>query len=255
MSVACWPAGPMSIFPSHDPGSVGSDAVIEPAGVRVVVHGVRHSYRSRQGSVPVLDGLDLTVPAGGYTSLSGPSGAGKTTLLSLLGGLERPRSGSVIVGDVDLKDLDRDGLAAFRSRTVGFVFQHFGLLETLSARENVEFACMLGGLGHAERRRRSDGLLDAVRLADRGDHRPAALSGGERQRVAIARAMANEPALILADEPTGNLDEASAISVIELLESLRRDRGVTLVVVTHHRELAARATDRFVLEAGRLQAR
>jgi putative ABC transport system ATP-binding protein len=246
---------PMSSFSSQDlaPAS-GSTPAMEAAGVRIRVTDLRHSYRTRRGAIAVLDGIDLTVPAGGYASLSGPSGAGKTTLLSLLGGLERPQTGSVVVGDVDLRTMDRDGLAAFRSRTVGFVFQHFGLLETLSARENIEFACMLGGSPRAERRRRADELLAAVRLADRGDHRPSALSGGERQRVAIARAIANEPALILADEPTGNLDERSATSVVELLESLRLERGMTLVVVTHHAELAARATDRFALAGGRLQA-
>jgi putative ABC transport system ATP-binding protein len=149
--------------------------------------------------------------------------------------------------------LSRDALAAFRRRTVGFVFQHFGLLETLSARENVELACMLAGASRSARRRRAEDLLEAVGLAARAEHRPAALSGGERQRVAIARSMANDPALILADEPTGNLDEGSAAAVVDLLESLRRDRGITLVMVTHHRELAARAVDRWALEDGRLR--
>ena len=223
-----------------------------PGGVAVQVRDLRHTYRTPNGPLDVLQGVDLRIPAGGYASLSGPSGSGKTTLLSLLGALERPQLGSIDVGGVDLATLDRGGLAAFRCHTVGFVFQHFGLLEDLSARENVELACMLGGRGRAGRRRRADGLLDAVGLGPRAEHRPAALSGGERQRVAIARSLANDPSLILADEPTGNLDEGSSAAVIDLLEALRRDRAMTLVVVTHRGELAARAVDRYVLAAGRL---
>jgi putative ABC transport system ATP-binding protein len=201
----------------------------------------------------VMEGIDLDIMAGDYVALSGPSGAGKSTLLSLLGGLERPVTGRISVGDVDVTGLAGDGLAAYRRSTVGFVFQHFGLLETLSARENVEIACALAGLSRARRRQRAGDLLDAVGLSDRATHRPGALSGGERQRVALARALANRPRLVLADEPTGNLDEASAFRVIGLLETLQEQWGYTLIVVTHNRSVAARARARLALEAGRLK--
>jgi putative ABC transport system ATP-binding protein len=246
---------PMPTPPAQDTAGSGVRAPEGRAGVAVAVESLGHVYRTPHGPLPVLDGLDLTLPAGGYASFSGPSGSGKTTLLSLIGGLERPQSGSIVVGGVDLRSLDRDGLAAFRCKTVGFVFQHFGLLDTLSARENVEFACMLAGSARHERRRHADELLAAVGLGGRADHRPAALSGGERQRVAIARSLANDPALILADEPTGNLDDDAADAVIELLEALRRARRMTLVVVTHRRDLAGRAVDRFELVGGRLERR
>jgi putative ABC transport system ATP-binding protein len=226
--------------------------VAGPHGVEIQVRDLRHAYRARGPTITVLDGLELSVPPGGYASLSGPSGAGKTTLLSLLGGLESPQSGSVVVGGADLGRMSRDDLAAYRRGTVGFVFQHFGLIETLSARENVEFARALASRRRAGRSARAHDLLRAVGMDERVLHRPGELSGGERQRVAIARALANDPALLLADEPTGNLDEASSIAVIELLEALRRERGVTLVIVTHHRELAARAEDRYAFAGGRL---
>jgi putative ABC transport system ATP-binding protein len=223
-----------------------------PRGVAIDVRDLRHAYRTRGRTITVLDGLHLSVPAGGYASLSGPSGVGKTTLLSLLGGLEPPQSGSLMVGGADLRRMSRDQLAAYRRRTIGFVFQHFGLIETLSARENVEFARALASPHRPGRSRHANDLLRAVGIGDRTLHRPAELSGGERQRVAIARALANDPGLVLADEPTGNLDETSSIAVIELLEALRVERGVTLVVVTHHRELASRADDRYAFAGGRL---
>jgi putative ABC transport system ATP-binding protein len=206
------------------------------SGAEVRLRGVGHRY----GAVSVLDGLDLDVPAGGY--------------LALIGGLERPQSGSVVVGGRDLGSLAGDGLAEFRRRTIGFVFQHFGLLDTLTAFENVELAMALDGIGRAERRARAGDLLDAVRLGERSSHRPAALSGGERQRVAIARALANRPRLILADEPTGNLDVPAAQAVLDLLAALRTERGCTLVVVTHNPEVARRADVVCELADGRLRA-
>ena len=160
-------------------------------------------------TVTVLDGLDLDVDAGGYVALVGASGAGKSTLLSVIGGLEPAQAGSVVIGGQDLAGLSRTELATFRRETVGFVFQHFGLLEALTAAENIELACSLARVAPAARRTRVRDLLDAVDLADRARHRPVELSGGERQRVAIARALANGPSLVLADEPTGNLDDAS----------------------------------------------
>ncbi len=212
-----------------------------------------HSYRRRGGELPVLRGVSLDIAEGEHVSLVGASGSGKTTLLSLLGGLERPQQGQVVVSGHDLRNLSGDGLAAFRRQTVGFVFQHFGLLEALTALENVELALTLNGAeGPRRRRRKAVGLLERVGLAGRLEHRPAQLSGGERQRVAIARAIANEPRLILADEPTGDLDEATAERVSGLLEEVRAERRCTLVVVTHQRYLAERAGRRFALTGGML---
>ncbi|HXM59170.1 MAG TPA: ABC transporter ATP-binding protein [Candidatus Dormibacteraeota bacterium] len=219
------------------------------SGAEVRLRGVGHRYRT----VNVLDGLDLDVPAGGYLALMGASGAGKSTALALIGGLERPQRGSVVVGGQELAELAGDALAEFRRRTIGFVFQHFGLLDTLTALENVELAMALDGIGRTERRARARDLLDAVRLSGRSDHRPAALSGGERQRVAIARALANRPRLILADEPTGNLDLPAARAVLDLLAALRAERGCTLLVVTHNPEVAGRADAACELAGGRLR--
>jgi putative ABC transport system ATP-binding protein len=175
----------------------------------------------------------------------GPSGSGKTTLLSILGGLERPQTGVVEVAGHDLGRCSHSGLAAYRLKTVGFVFQHFGLLETATALENVELALSLDRCKRRYRRRRAAELLARVGLSERLSHPPIELSGGERQRVGIARAIANDPQLILADEPTGNLDGANARIVIELLEELRATHGCTLVVATHDTALAERA-DRLI---------
>ena len=201
--------------------------------------------------MPVLDDLDLDVPAGGYVALVGASGAGKTTLLALLGGLERVQSGTLTVGQHDVAALTGDALAAYRRLTVGFVFQHFGLLDALTAAENVELAAVLAGERPSRRRERARALLDAVGMTPRASHRPGALSGGERQRVAIARALVNSPRLVLADEPTGNLDEDTSVEVFRLLESLQEDRGCTLLVVTHDRAIARRAEHVVTLDHGR----
>ena len=226
---------------------------MEPmAGVAIDVRDLTHGYETPRGPLRVLDAVSLSLPAGGYGAVTGSSGAGKTTLLAVLGGLERPDAGQVLVGGQDVAALRGDDLAAYRRTTVGFVFQHFGLLDTLTAAENVELACTLAGVAPGRRKARAAELLDAVGLAPRARHRPAALSGGERQRVAIARAMANAPALLLADEPTGNLDTESAERVVHLLETLRDEHGCTLVVVTHAADLAARAECRFGLERGAL---
>ncbi len=234
----------------------------QPGGVDVSVRGLTHRYRPGRrarrpagdgaGRVTVLEDLDLHLPAGGYATLVGRSGAGKSTLLAVLGGLEPMQEGLASVGGVDLAELAGDELASYRRATVGFVFQHFGLIATLSARENIELASVLAHKGRAGRRHLSDELLEAVGLADRAEHKPTELSGGERQRVAIARALANSPRLILADEPTGNLDEDAAVRVIELLERLHTERGCTLVVVTHNRLLAGRAPRRLAFSKGRL---
>ena len=219
-----------------------------PAAVQV--ESLRHTYVRRGSEVEVLRGVTLEVEQGGYASLIGPSGSGKTTLLSLIGGLEHPQSGRVTVAGHDLSALAGDRLAEFRRSSVGFVFQHFGLLEALNALENLELTLTFSGVSRPERRRRAVELLEQVGLADRISHRPFELSGGERQRVAIARALSNRPQLILADEPTGNLDDDTAIAVIGLLESLPSEHGCTLMVVTHNRSLAARAGLRLALVSG-----
>ena len=222
-----------------------SDAAVE-------VEDLSHRYVRRERTLRVLRDVNLVMKRGSYVSLVGSSGSGKSTLLSLLGGLEKPQGGRVVVAGENLASLNGDELAYFRRTVVGFVFQHFGLLEALTALENVELALMLNGVGRSERTRRATSLLGDVGLADRTSHRPHELSGGERQRVAIARAIANEPLLILADEPTGNLDGEAAHSVAELLSSLRRERGCTLLVVTHNPAIAALADTHLALVNGHL---
>ncbi|CAN5547368.1 ABC transporter ATP-binding protein [soil metagenome] len=223
------------------------------AGVRA--RGIGHRYQATSGPLTVLDDVDLDVAPGEHVAVVGRSGSGKSTLLSLLGGLEPPQVGHLSVGGHDLEALAGDDLAAFRRETVGFVFQHFGLLEALTAEENVELAGTLSRTGRAARRRRARDLLGAVGLADRLDHRPAALSGGERQRVAMARALANEPELVLADEPTGNLDDESAAVVGDLLARLPGEHGCTVIVVAHDDALARGADRRLALRDGRLERR
>ncbi|MEO8899646.1 MAG: ABC transporter ATP-binding protein [Candidatus Dormibacter sp.] len=198
----------------------------------------------------MLRGVNLDIPPGGHVALQGPSGAGKSTLMSLLGGLERPLGGELSVGAHDMRGLRGRELARYRRCVVGFVFQHFGLVEVLSARENVMLALSLSGVPAGSRRVRADGALASVGLGDRATHRPSALSGGERQRVAIARAIVNNPRLILADEPTGNLDDEVAEVVLDLLDDVRGATGCTLVVVTHSEAVAARADWRLHLRDG-----
>jgi len=200
--------------------------------------------------VEALHDVELDIQAGGYVALMGPSGAGKSTLLSLIGGLERSQWGTLTVGQHNLRELGVDELAAYRRTTIGFIFQHFGLLDLLSARENIELAASLSASAKPGPQARD--LLEEVGLLDRAEHRPGHLSGGERQRVAIARALVNDPSLILADEPTGNLDAGSAMRVLDLLERVHRERGCTLLIVTHNEAVAQRAEQRFRLDAGRL---
>ena len=194
----------------------------------------------------------MELEPGGYAAVTGVSGAGKSTLLAILGGLEPVQQGRVLVAGVDVSRLGGGELARFRRQRIGFVFQDFGLLTMLSARENVEVALALARVPRGDRRKQADRLLAEVGLGDRATHRPARLSGGELQRVAMARALANHPQVLLADEPTGNLDEGSAGWVMDLLERMREERGCTLVVITHNPELAARADHRLRLARGRL---
>jgi putative ABC transport system ATP-binding protein len=223
-------------------------------GASVRIRGLEHEYGRGSRRLQVLRGIDLDIEPGGHLALTGPSGAGKSTLLALVGGLERPQRGRLSVDGEDLATLRGDALSGYRRRTVGFVFQHFGLVQVLTARENLELALALSGLPRTRRTARADELLRAVGLGDRADHRPAQLSGGEQQRVAIARAIAHRPRLVLADEPTGNLDEDSSAMVLGLLDRLRAESGCTLVVVTHNPAVAARAPRHVRLDQGLVRA-
>jgi putative ABC transport system ATP-binding protein len=234
------------------PRDVANGHKVARLGSAIHLRGVDHWYRSGRSRVAALQHIQLEIPAGGYVALTGPSGAGKSTLLSLIGGLERPQSGTLTVGQHNLRTLSLNELADYRRSTIGFIFQHFGLLDLLSARENIELAASLST--SSPRRAQARDLLDEVGLIDRAEHRPGQLSGGERQRVAIARALVNDPSLILADEPTGNLDADSARRVLDLLERVHIERGCTLLVVTHNEAIAQRAEHRFRLDAGRLLA-
>jgi putative ABC transport system ATP-binding protein len=218
----------------------------------VEVEGLSHRYVRREGTLHVLQEVSFVIETGSYVSLVGPSGSGKSTLLAVLGGLEPPQSGRVTVNGTDIGSLSGDELADYRSKSVGFVFQNFGLLEACTALENVELALTLRGVARSVRRLRATELLGDVGLAERLSHRPYELSGGERQRVAIARAIANDPGLVLADEPTGNLDVEAAETVADLLESLRSQRGCTVLVVTHNPAMAEHADIHLALDQGRL---
>ncbi len=218
----------------------------------VEVEGLSHRYVLREATLHVLQEVSFVIETGSYVSLVGRSGSGKSTLLAVLGGLEPPQSGRVTVNGSDIGCLKGNELADYRRKSVGFVFQHFGLLEACTALENVELALILSGAAPKARRLRATELLGDVGLAGRLSHRPSELSGGERQRVAIARAIANDPGLILADEPTGNLDVEAAKTVADLLESLRSQRGCTVLVVTHNPAMAEHADIHLALDQGRL---
>ena len=204
--------------------------------------------------VAALEHVSLRVAEGEYLAVMGPSGSGKSTLLNVLGLLDRPDEGQYWLGGQDIATLSEPALALLRGHRIGFVFQSFHLIPRLTARENVELPLMLCGVLPAERHRRSQRLLGALGLDNRADHRPAELSGGQRQRVAIARAMAMAPRLILADEPTGNLDSRSGEEVITLLEGLNREQGITLMVVTHDPRLGERAGRRISMDDGRISS-
>jgi len=217
-----------------------SDPVIE-------TRDLHRSYRIGRKSIEVLHGINLSIRAGERVFLCGPSGAGKTTLLYTLAGLERPERGSVHIDGVDLYAMNRKAQAAFRNRTIGYIFQNYHLLPELTALENVAVPGAIGGHDTASAARAA---LERVGLGHRGDHLPAELSGGEQQRVAIARAIVNRPKVLFADEPTGNLDSATSESIMETLLDLAADHGVTLVVVTHNVALATRGDRTLVIRDG-----
>jgi ABC-type lipoprotein export system ATPase subunit len=206
--------------------------------------GLRKQYGKGEGLVRAVDGVDLDIGAGEAVAVMGPSGCGKSTLLHLLGGLDRPSDGEVSLNGRRIDDIGEKALARMRRSAVGFVFQAFHLMEELTAIENVELSALLAGHSPRAARRRADKLLEQVGLTDRARFLPSALSGGQRQRVAIARALSNEPLVVLADEPTGNLDSAATLDVLRLFESLH-ESGQTLVIVTHDARIAATA-DRMI---------
>jgi putative ABC transport system ATP-binding protein len=214
---------------------------------------VNKAYRSGSLSVQALDDVNLTIDEGEFVAILGPSGSGKSTLMHIIGCLDVPTSGVYLLGGEDVSTLDEDRLAEIRNRRIGFVFQQFNLLASLSAWRNVELPLAYSGLRRRERRERAMAALAQVGLGDRVDHRPGELSGGQQQRVAIARALVTEPALILADEPTGNLDSASTAEILGLLNDLHAS-GRTMVLITHEREIAAAAQRRVRIRDGRLTA-
>ncbi len=202
--------------------------------------GVRKLYDA--GNVAALRGVDFAVEQGEMVAIMGPSGCGKTTLLNCLSGLDEPTNGDIIIAGTNLKHLSDRQRTAYRARQMGFIFQSFNLLPVLSAVENVELPMLVAGENGRKARRRAMEMLDVVGLADRARHRPAELSGGQQQRVTIARALVNNPAIVWADEPTGNLDGEAAEHVMDLLCKLNREQGQTLVIVTHSPEVGARAS-------------
>jgi putative ABC transport system ATP-binding protein len=214
--------------------------------------GVTKLYRKGRRTVPAVQAVDLMIEDGEWLAVQGRTGHGKSTLLNLLGGLDRPTQGSVELGGTNLSTLRQTDLTRLRAQSIGFIFQTFNLIPTLSAAENVETALI--PLGHSQpgRRRRVATALESVGLADRAGHLPAELSGGQQQRVAIARALVKEPKVVLADEPTGNLDQDTRDDIIALLERLWRERGLTLILVTHDTAVARRAQRTGVMNKGRL---
>ncbi len=218
----------------------------------VRVSDVRKVFRRGDERIEILDGLNLEVAQGEFLALMGPSGSGKTTLLNLLGGLDRPTSGTIEVAGEAIGNLSEARLAHWRARHIGFVFQLYNLLPALTAEKNVELPLLLTPLGKDQRRRHVATALDVVGLAHRSRHFPRQLSGGQEQRVGIARAIVTDPTLLLCDEPTGDLDRKAGDEILDLLQALNREHGKTIIMVTHDPHAAARATRTVHLDKGRL---
>jgi putative ABC transport system ATP-binding protein len=218
------------------------------------VLGVGKSYQAPGGMVPALIDVSFRLEAGGFCALTGPSGSGKTTLMNLIGLLDRPDHGEIRLDGHDVSRLAHNHAARLRNRLIGFVFQSFHLLPRLTALENVGLPLLYRGVGRAERLRLASKALARVGLADRAAHAPDSLSGGQRQRVAIARAIVGEPRLLLADEPTGNLDPAATVDILDLFFALNHESGVTVLVVTHDQAVAQRCPRQIAMQAGRLRS-
>jgi putative ABC transport system ATP-binding protein len=218
----------------------------------VTVDGVEKVFRRGSEEIHVLKDLHLTVPEGEFLALMGPSGSGKSTLLNLIGGLDKPTSGTVSVGGECIDRMSDGGLAGWRARHVGFVFQLYNLLPVLTAERNVELPLLLTHLSRAERKKHVEAALSVVGLTHRAKHLPRTLSGGEQQRVGIARAIVTDPTLLLCDEPTGDLDRKSGDEVLDLLQALNREHGKTIIMVTHDPHASARASRTVHLDKGQL---
>lgn len=217
--------------------------------------GVSRTYQKGKERVEVLHNLDLDIPDGDFIAVMGPSGSGKTTLLNLLGGLDRPSSGTVTVGGAEISSMSNSQLSAWRSTNIGFIFQFYNLLPVLTAQRNVELPLLLTSFGAKERAKRAAIALDIVGLAERANHYPRELSGGQEQRVAIARAIVSDPKLLLCDEPTGDLDRETADEILRLLQLLNREHGKTIIMVTHDAQAADYANRTLLCDKGTLEAR
>jgi len=229
-----------------------TDAQSAPATPLVRISHVGKSYRRGEQVVPVLTDITLDIDAGAFLGLMGPSGSGKSTLLNLIAGIDKPDEGSIAVAGVDITQLSESDLADWRAANVGFIFQFYNLMPVLSALENVELPLLLTRLDRRERRERAETALSLVGLTDRMTHFPSELSGGQQQRVAIARAIITDPTILVADEPTGDLDRHSAEEILSLMDRLNTDLGKTIVMVTHDRRAAERAHSIMHLEKGEL---
>ncbi len=216
------------------------------------IHSLNKSYTRGGQIIPVLEGVDLEVRAGEFIALMGPSGSGKSTLLNLIAGIDKPTSGNIEIGGVNIASLSEGELADWRAANVGFIFQFYNLMPVLTAFENVELPLLLTKLSRAQRKEHVEAALNMVKLTDRMDHYPNELSGGQQQRVAIARALVTDPTLIVADEPTGDLDRVTAGEVLDLMEELHSELGKTIIMVTHDPKAASRAKRLIHLEKGEL---
>ncbi len=221
----------------------------------IVLRNIAKSYRRGEETISIFTDLNLSIPAGDFVAVMGPSGSGKTTLLNLLGGLDRPTSGSILFDGAPIEKLSESQLSAWRAANVGFIFQFYNLMPTMSAARNVELPLLLTRLSASERRRRVKTALEIVGLDNRAGHRPKELSGGQQQRVAIARAIVADPKLILADEPTGDLDRTTAVEILEMLQLLNRELGKTIVMVTHDPAAAKYARRELHLDKGAFEER
>ena len=225
------------------------------ADILARLEGVSRTYQKGKDKVEVLHNLDLEVPDGDFIAIMGPSGSGKTTLLNLIGGLDRPTSGTINVGGVELTQMSNSKLSTWRSTHVGFIFQFYNLLPVLTARKNVELPLLLTNFSGKERAERASIALDIVGLSERANHYPRELSGGQEQRVAIARAIVSDPSLLLCDEPTGDLDRETADEILKLMQILNREHGKTIIMVTHDAMAAEYANRTLHCDKGTLEAR